>query len=1340
MDAFTENILARARERQKMLENYPSSDALDKKPLKESNLNIVSSQSQANLSDTRTPQRVHKESLSDSNINIGKDHEMMLKENKSEGALTQFKRQNSKTRISSEIGGSPNSKSKTLNIQQENFNMEIKVTSSENVRVEVEIAGDDFESNKDSNKSESALRDESKYKLKRLGKLYAGGDEVDISSPIHRTEAKFYACEEKNKSQLPSETTKGLRKLAYLAETINQWEDDVRPVRNENRPTTTTPKKAKAPAPQPPSTTVSSPRKTTPPRYNKPRAPQPPTIHKETLKSDMLDLPQSPSKIGLTKDIPNSPKKFLQKNNGSSPVKKLFGRDKDHESEEDQESESDDDGTNTTPQKQTESLKGSQGGDQKIVSSLKKDNSKGVVKSTPKQLKWDEEVLSRLERESQQNRMATNLEATPEVEQLEQPVASKVKQLANALNEKVAREEEEKPQRLKVASNAVGALDKKETRFETATKKDPALLSVSERKALFEKNRGEALVPKAAFGMAHACKVESIMKASTTKIMNDGAGAKATQPQVPKSPKASQTTRQIETVKPIVHSPVKATESKVKPIVHSPVKTVETKPIPPPLPQSAKATSVASGGLASKMAALLESKTTISQEQIENSMKAQRQKEMDMLLNRFNRNKEVSENISKDKQTIEEVMESDDSDDEVDATEQTAMLKDRPPQVVSASSKQQQRRSGEKRKSGGKPYSKGDSPKVAAVLDDVKRIKVSPSKEGRLYPCLSDIEATTETETDQTRTPTPNAAVNQQNSSYEDIYDSDDPNTSFGRDILEAVCKNQTTPVKRPVLDESTASDISSILDDLDTSNSQSEEDNNYPGPSPPKQVRQYSPEKTVAQPSHSFNYKNFSPNVNASPNKFASPVKIRTTPQKPSTDLPEYIVEGENVMPLIHSVSFYRKQQNQVSTPPVRQIIRQPVIEEVEPTKDNESEAVSAKIVELQDEVNKQQNIISQTSQALNLCMSTPEFSGSTEQVEAEKVLLVASHRRQAALHELQRLRVERTIRPQKSYNLPIEKGTLSISNIVLPLKAKYVKALAAAGGKGHHVVCLVKCADQVVPTKLVSTCVHNAKNPDTELAVPGVVVLNDIYSDFTVTFEVYCLQAQEEFLPHEVKYHIQKKSGGKLVTPKKGKQDSRMVMPVKESPAGPQAVRTSSFAMMGYMVFSVQALNKKVWTLNNTPPMSPLEGTVEMKINCDMKVSVEHRGFLTMFDDVSGFGAWHRRWCLLKGHLVSYWKYPDDEKIVPPIDTIDLKSCITKEVGPVSREICARMHTFLIERERPASPRDKDSLVTICKGDKTIIRHLLSADTKEERIEWCQKINAALTAMRMWGGSESK
>lgn len=79
--------------------------------------------------------------------------------------------------------------------------------------------------------------------------------------------------------------------------------------------------------------------------------------------------------------------------------------------------------------------------------------------------------------------------------------------------------------------------------------------------------------------------------------------------------------------------------------------------------------------------------------------------------------------------------------------------------------------------------------------------------------------------------------------------------------------------------------------------------------------------------------------------------------------------------------------------------------------------------------------------------------------------------------------------------------------------------------GGKGHHLVCLVKCGDQVVATKLVSTIATSKLNPDYDVSVPGSVQINDVYSNFTVTFEIYCLQAQEEITDRYVKYHIKKK-----------------------------------------------------------------------------------------------------------------------------------------------------------------------------------------------------------------------
>lgn len=76
-------------------------------------------------------------------------------------------------------------------------------------------------------------------------------------------------------------------------------------------------------------------------------------------------------------------------------------------------------------------------------------------------------------------------------------------------------------------------------------------------------------------------------------------------------------------------------------------------------------------------------------------------------------------------------------------------------------------------------------------------------------------------------------------------------------------------------------------------------------------------------------------------------------------------------------------------------------------------------------------------------------------------------------------------------------------------------------------------------------------------------------------------------------------------------------------------------------------------------------------MHAECELSVSVEYRGFLTMFEDISGYGMWYRRWCLLKGPALSYWKYPDDERKKTPIGTLDLKG-IKKEISIDVKFLC--------------------------------------------------------------------
>ena len=75
-----------------------------------------------------------------------------------------------------------------------------------------------------------------------------------------------------------------------------------------------------------------------------------------------------------------------------------------------------------------------------------------------------------------------------------------------------------------------------------------------------------------------------------------------------------------------------------------------------------------------------------------------------------------------------------------------------------------------------------------------------------------------------------------------------------------------------------------------------------------------------------------------------------------------------------------------------------------------------------------------------------------------------------------------------------------------------------------------------------------------------------------------------------------------------------------------------------------------------------------------------------------------------------------------------------VTGNVEICPREICSRMHTFMLETSRPATKEDRDSLVVIKKGGTTILRHLLSADSRSERIAWCDILNKALDNLRAW------
>lgn len=379
-------------------------------------------------------------------------------------------------------------------------------------------------------------------------------------------------------------------------------------------------------------------------------------------------------------------------------------------------------------------------------------------------------------------------------------------------------------------------------------------------------------------------------------------------------------------------------------------------------------------------------------------------------------------------------------------------------------------------------------------------------------------------------------------------------------------------------------------------------------------------------------------------------------------------------------------------------------------------------KIKTLQDGVLSQQTVISQATQALNLCQASPEFLGSAEQVEGEKLLLVATQKRLAFLNEIQRLKVEGDC-PMSE----LPRGSLAISKIRFPINRD---ALKVSGGFVYHFICLVQHRDTVHVSALLSS----DSLVGTELEFDNEIHFSGLDEEFRVLVDLYGLKTISPVVSHDKKYHIKKESIKMKLASRGKKGDSNFLLPAVSSPGGPNAVRTSSFQSLGSFSLTTANCGQSAFALSKVQGAHCLEGKafVELKLHADH--TMEHWGFLTLFEEIGGFGAWTRLWCLLKGSHLVYWRNPEEEDCKPPVGSIDLRQCITGQVQRLPYSECAHPNTFELMVVEPLEDRHRDTLTTTRRATVAITRHRLSADGKEELKSWCNAINSKLNSIRKW------
>ncbi|XP_066988802.1 anillin-like [Macrobrachium rosenbergii] len=820
--------------------------------------------------------------------------------------------------------------------------------------------------------------------------------------------------------------------------------------------------------------------------------------------------------------------------------------------------------------------------------------------------------------------------------------------------------------------------------------KDPAERSVQERRAIFNKNQGSVLVPKAPFGQSvplknlHADNAYSGDMASKTSVAHSHPVAKPTKKiAVEPSPAMSQRLQQFQRGR----SP-------------SPTKDENS--------------------VGMQRVRFENIKDNWRENEINSKIQTERQKEMDVLMNRFKRPK-TRDNTSGSAQPPQcqpnyplesetDYVESDESYAESTVSEET--LRDsvtgppKPPRLYleggsSGSSSLPSPPRREQSFSDCSPVLKVRSPAARLNSTEIDELHTSPKikkeympkiKPGCIFPSLSDIESHSEAPDSQDEDDV-------QDSSFAESVLTCTSIESFGQKIKQMAQSNQTKILSSIAEQTESSSGIGlnmsentmEAIDAIDNAN--------------------------ILLP--------LSPTPNTKDCRRESSSIYKTPKVNPGS--PGYNHDDENN--LAHTISMYRKQKPDVACTPVRQITRHPDLRSPSPEPpESPSVTVSARIRELQEEVAEQQRVISQASNAVTVVLQHIEHQGTPQHVEAEKLLLLATQKRQTALDEIQRLKTEGAL-SQHSWAVSEDscRGSISISNISVPLKREFIES----GMNGHdvyHLIVLVKHREQVISSQLLATpsCVV-----DGSVTFPNLMSLHNLTSDFIISLEVYALRTSQ------ARYSTIKKEQSRMkLTPLKRlqKSESRMASPSIQSPGGPYAVRSSSFQLVGFTHLNIATLTRNAWTLEKVPFSSPLDGHLLMRVSCSFEGGITERGFLTMFEDIGGFGAWNRRWCVLSGMFLRYWRYPDDESKKEANGQIDLRSCTTRRVELVSRDVCARQHTFQLTCLRPAYNGDVSNLVQEVQGSSVVTRHLLSADSKEERIVWCNKLNKSLANIRAW------
>ncbi|KAL3286106.1 hypothetical protein HHI36_000619 [Cryptolaemus montrouzieri] len=359
-----------------------------------------------------------------------------------------------------------------------------------------------------------------------------------------------------------------------------------------------------------------------------------------------------------------------------------------------------------------------------------------------------------------------------------------------------------------------------------------------------------------------------------------------------------------------------------------------------------------------------------------------------------------------------------------------------------------------------------------------------------------------------------------------------------------------------------------------------------------------------------------------------------------------------------------------------------------------------------LMNELQKQACTIMQVSKAIDLCSKVKELNESIEKIEAERILLIATIRKEILIEEMTKVEYE-DVNDMKN-------GFVRLSDLSVPLtwsnepNSKYTRFF----------VCLFRCGATLYSSGVL------LPDEDMMLKINKSFCFEELPADFEINFEIYSIYAR---ISHK----------GKNSSLKSYKDCSNLYRRLKHlfSPkriTDPRidhySLKRPSFILYGKSSITRTMLQQKEFKLKNIYPKIPLADVLRCSIDSFARIFNHKTGFLSIGEKCKEAVTWNTQWCILESNELKFWNYPGKENEVPPNKTINLTRCLLQKIQKADKELCPRPRSLYLE----IGPQDTDAPLS-----KEVL--YLSTDNEDDFNAWQKELNSVLTVLIQWGCMKS-